>query len=302
MSHLSQEQVTDPHDPLVAKLAERQWAWRLRHRYADAAEGRAAALALVQELLDGSRLLRTPVGFVWLGPDGEHTPVYDVRADDVAHVPALRDLATSLAGARLGTSSWPGEPSREAFVADGSFRLAATTMRLDVTGPVPGEALAERVSLAPMTPVEVEEFLQGAVETYAAEREAAGESRELARKTSSATFDELLPGGRPGPGHALFTLRHEGERAGLVWVTRRWPTQAWVYDVEVVPALRGRGLGAAAMVHAARWTREQGVPWLGLNVFGPNTHARGLYERLGYVVEEEHLDRPPQPPLPPVEE
>ena len=291
MSSLSQEQVTDPADPLVAELAERQYAWRLRHRYADAPEGRAAALAMVQELLDGSRLLRTPVGFLWLGPDGEHTPVYDVGAADVADVPALRDLATSLAGSRLGTSTWPGETSREAFVADGTFRLAATTMRLDVTGPVPGEELADRVEATPMTEVEARAYLAGAVEMYTAERREAGESPELASKTAVATFDELWPGGRLGHGQAIFTLRHQGERAGVVWVSERWPTQAWVYDVEVDPAFRGRGLGAAAMVHAARWTRERGMPWLGLNVFGPNTHARSLYERLGYVVEEEHLDR-----------
>lgn len=134
MIPLDLEQVTDPTDPLVAELAERQFRSRIRYRYVDETAGRAAAADLVAGLLPDSRLVRTQVGFVWLGPDTEHTPVLDVGADDVEDVPALRDLAAELAGAPLGPSVIPGEPVREAFVADGSFRLVATSMRLDMTG------------------------------------------------------------------------------------------------------------------------------------------------------------------------
>lgn len=292
MSPLSQERVTDPADPLVAELAERQFRWRIRFRYADEGAGRAAADDLVARLLPASRLVRTPVGFLWLGPDAEHTPVFDVAADDPANVPALRELATDLAGAPLAASVLPGESAREAFVADHSFRVAATNMRLDVTGDLPGEELADRAQVTPMTDDEVAGYGHGAVATYARSREEAGESPELARSTAEASFAEMLPGGRPGEGQQLFTVTtRAGEPAGILWVCARWPDQGWVYDVEIDPALRGRGLGAAAMVHAARWTRAQGMSWLGLNVFGPNRQARALYERLGYVVEEEHYSR-----------
>lgn len=291
MEPLTPDPVTDPDDPLLAELAERQVRWRLRHRYPDEQAARAAAGRLVGELLPGSRLLRTRVGFVWLGPVGEHTPVYDVRAAEPSDVAALRDLATRVAGAPLATSVFPGEASREAFVDDGTFHPTAATMRLDVTREVPGEQLAGRVEVAPMTPAELATYVDGAVASYAAEREAAGESAALARKTSVASFDELLPGGRPAPGHRLLTVRQHDRQVGVLWVHRRWPTQGWVYDVEVVPEARGRGVGAAAMVHAARWARGEGLRWLGLNVFGHNAHARGIYERLGYVVEEQHLAR-----------
>jgi ribosomal protein S18 acetylase RimI-like enzyme len=285
------EQVIDPRDPLVAELAERQRHHRLQHRYDAAEEAASAALALVEELLPESRLLRTPDGWLWLGPDGEHTPVLDARAVDPGRVGALRDLATSLAGAPLSASVWPGEPTREAFVADGSFGRTATSMRLDLRRALPGDHLADRVEVAPMTAAEAASYAAGAIASYAASREEAGESAALALATSRASFDELLPGGRPGPGQHLMSVRVDGVVAGLVWVGERWPAQAWVYDVEVDPAFRGRAVGAAAMVHAARLARDLGHPWLGLNVFGPNTHARGLYERLGYVVEEEHWAR-----------
>lgn len=284
-------QVTDPLDPLVLELAERQRHHRLQHRYDDADEAAAAALALVQGLLAGSRLLRTADGWLWLGPDGEHTPVLDVRADEPAGVSALRDLATTLAGAPLSASVLPGERTREAFVDDGSFERTATTMRLDLRRPLPGDHLAGRVEVAPMGDAEVAAYAAGAIASYAASREEAGESAALALATSRASFDELLPGGRPGPDQHLLAVRVGGEVAGRVWVCERWPAQAWVYDVEVEPAFRGRGIGAAAMVHGARLARDLGHRWLGLNVFGPNTHARGLYERLGYVVEEEHWAR-----------
>lgn len=289
MRPLSQEHVTDPADPLVAELVERQWQWRIRFRYADEEAGRAAATALVMDLLPDSRLVRTPVGFLWLGPDGEHTPVYDVGADHVGDVPALRDLAAGLAGGPLGPSVIPGEPSREAFVAGEPFRLMATNMRLDVTAPLRGEELAARATVVPMRQDELAAYRTGAVATYARSREEAGESAALARATSEESFSEMLPDGRPAPGQHLFSVREDGVPAGVLWVCERWPAQAFVYDVEVDEAFRGRGLGAAAMVHAALWTRQRGMAWLGLNVFGPNLHARSLYERLGYLVEEEHF-------------
>ena len=289
MGSLIQERVTDPADPLVAELAERQFDWRVRHRYVDERAGRDAARELVEQWLPDSRLIRTPVGFLWLGPEGEHTPVYDVRAGNVDDVPDLRDLAAELATTPLAPSVFPGEPSREAFVADGQFRLMATNMRLHVAAPLPEEKLAERAAVVPMTEDELAAYRDGAVATYARSREEAGESPALARATSEASFAELLPDGRPGEGQHLFTVRTGGERADLLWVCERWPAQAFVYDVEIDEAFRGRGLGAAAMVHAARWTRERGLAWLGLNVFGPNVHARDLYERLGYAVEEEHF-------------
>ncbi len=286
------EQVTDPDHPVVHWLAERQDSFRLRHRHGDPATSRREALALVRERLPGSRLLRVDAGWLWLGPDAERTPVHDAWASAPERVADLRGLATGLAGAPLSASVLPGEPTSEAFVSDGTFERTATTMRLDLHRPLPGEELATRAEVAPMDPAQVAEYAAGAVASYARDREEAGESAGLALATAQASFDELLPGGRPGPSHHLLSVRVGGEVAGLVWVHERWPAQAWVYDVEVDPRFRGRGVGAAAMVHGARLARDLGHRWLGLNVFGANTHARGLYARLGYVVEEEHWSRP----------
>ena len=285
--------VTDTADPLVDELVARQVEHRLRYRYPDRESALAAGRELVQRVWPGSRLWRLSTGgFLWLGADGEHTPVLDVRCDDLADVPAVRDLAASLAGAPLAASTFPGEPTREAFVADGTFRPFAANLRLAVTEDLPGEELADRVELRPMTAAEFEDYRVVLREQYAAEREAAGESREEARRQAEEVDRDLLPEGLASPDQFLFTGRVRGERCGTLWLRARWPTQGYVYDVEVVPEQRGRGLGAALMVRAALWARERGLGWLGLNVFGHNQVARSLYERLGYVVEEEHRARP----------
>jgi hypothetical protein len=57
---------------------------------------------------------------------------------------------------------------------------------------------------------------------------------------------------------------------------------AFLYDIELAPATRGRGLGRATMLAAEDAARELGADRIRLNVFGHNTAARRLYESLGY--------------------
>jgi GNAT superfamily N-acetyltransferase len=282
---------TDVPDWVVDAFVERQLEHRLRFRYADEQAARAATRDLVERLLPDSRVeLLDGDGYLWLGPDGERTPVFDLECA-VEDVPRVRDLATDLAGAPLAASVLPGDPLREAFVDDGTFRRFAANLRLAVTDPLPGEELADRVQLAPMDADEFAAYRVQLKAGYAAEREAAGESRQEARRQAEEVDRDLLPGGLTTEDQFLFTATTEGRRCGVLWLCARWPAQGYVYDVEVEPDLRGRGLGAALMVHAGLWARDRGFPWLGLNVFGHNTRARSLYERLGYTVEEEHLAR-----------
>lgn len=283
--------VTDIEDPLVGVLAERQFRYRVRHRYAADISGRTAARALVESVWSGSRLWRLSTGgLLWLGPDGEHTPVFDVDCD-LALVDEVRELAAAEAGAPLSIGLVPGDPVRRAFAGDGTFRRFSSSLRLRLTDPVPGEELAERLEVVPMTEEEFATYVVRLREEYAAEREAAGESREEARRKAEEVDRDLLPDGLASEGQHLFTAHHDGERCGVLWVCDRWPAQGYVYDVEIEETHRGRGLGAALMVNAALWSRQRGHAWLGLNVFGHNERARSLYEQLGYVVEAEHFSR-----------
>lgn len=61
--------------------------------------------------------------------------------------------------------------------------------------------------------------------------------------------------------------------------------QGYIADVAVSAEAEGKGIGRRLMEQAEVWTKEQGYRLLALDVFAFNTHARSLYQRLGYVEE-----------------
>ncbi|MGW2560680.1 GNAT family N-acetyltransferase [Streptomyces sp. NPDC001514] len=152
-------------------------------------------------------------------------------------------------------------------------------------GPLPG--LPHGVEGRPMTEGEFQEWLTAAVENYTREWVARGVPHDQARAKSEADHRNLLPDGFATRGAWLNVLVADGTVVGHVWVAERevrpGEQGAYVYDVEVAEAHRGRGYGRALMLLAERVAlAEAGVSLLGLHVFAGNTPALGLYESLGY--------------------
>jgi ribosomal protein S18 acetylase RimI-like enzyme len=85
---------------------------------------------------------------------------------------------------------------------------------------------------------------------------------------------------------ALLVDEAAGEVVGLVWVGPAPAGRAgwWIYDIEVVPAHRGRGYGRALLEAAEREAQRRGGDSIGLNVFSGNDVALGMYESSGYQV------------------
>jgi ribosomal protein S18 acetylase RimI-like enzyme len=86
-----------------------------------------------------------------------------------------------------------------------------------------------------------------------------------------------------------------GTGVGIVWIGPRMgapPDRYWVFDVEILPEHRGRGLGRQAMLLAEEAARSLGATELGLNVFGQNAVARSLYESLGYQTTAVQMRKP----------
>jgi ribosomal protein S18 acetylase RimI-like enzyme len=82
-----------------------------------------------------------------------------------------------------------------------------------------------------------------------------------------------------------------GGVVGFVCVWGRVPPQeiddepsdaAYVSDLVVLPAWRGRGVGTALLERAEAHARAQGVASIGIGVMEANARARALYERRGY--------------------
>jgi ribosomal protein S18 acetylase RimI-like enzyme len=99
----------------------------------------------------------------------------------------------------------------------------------------------------------------------------------------------LLPDGLATPGHHLFVVEdaETGAAVGTLWFalgsSSEGTARAWLYEIEIDAAQRGRGYGRAAMHELEARVRALGHDRIELNVFGGNAVARGLYRSLGYV-------------------
>lgn len=94
------------------------------------------------------------VGHVWLTYDDGDAVVRDVRLDDPAHAPVVRELVrTHVAPRAGGLEAWwtTGDASQEAFVDDVRFQVASTNMAFPFGTPQPE---ADGLRLRPMTPAE----------------------------------------------------------------------------------------------------------------------------------------------------
>lgn len=110
-------------------------------------------------------------------------------------------------------------------------------------------------------------------------------------------FADLLPDGRDTPEQHLWTVADAdtGAPVGSLWINvrdRGIGRAAFVYDIEVEEAQRGKGYGRATMVAGEVAARELGATTIGLNVFGFNTTAINLYTSLGYTVSSQTMSKP----------
>jgi ribosomal protein S18 acetylase RimI-like enzyme len=133
--------------------------------------------------------------------------------------------------------------------------------------------------------------------------EAGNWTPEEALSRSEAELDELLPAGLAQPDTLLLTATDaDGVAIGLTWIAlvhpRGAPDTAWIFDIEVFPEHRSRGLGRALLAAAEREVARRGVGNLGLNVFGSNEPARRLYESAGYTVVTQQMHKRLGPPAP----
>ncbi len=138
-----------------------------------------------------------------------------------------------------------------------------------------------------MTRAEFDEYRRRSARKYADEHVRAGTwSAEGAEQRAEKETDELLPQGLHTPEMVLLVAEAAGAAVGLVWVGPAPENRAgwWIYDIEVVEDRRGRGYGRALLDAAEGEVLARGGDSVGLNVFGGNAVARGLYESAGYEV------------------
>jgi ribosomal protein S18 acetylase RimI-like enzyme len=153
------------------------------------------------------------------------------------------------------------------------------------------------LTLRPMTRAEWDEWMPRQLAGYARHIADSGAMpQEDAWAKARADTARSFHAGFVTPGQLVFRLLAGNEPAGWLWLSVPGPDpdrlMAWVYNIEVDPAFRGRGYGRAAMILAEDEARARGMTSLGLNVHGHNTVARSLYDSLGYDVTALQMRKP----------
>ncbi|MGI5483789.1 GNAT family N-acetyltransferase [Streptomyces lavendofoliae] len=168
------------------------------------------------------------------------------------------------------------------------------TMAKDLAGPPPGPP--ERIEVRPMTEAEFERWAVRSAERFARGWAEHGVPEDRARAKAEASRRRHLPDGLATEGAAVHVAALDGVPVGHLWTGRAESPAgaegAFVYDIEVADALRGRGYGRALMLFAERLALEAGERRIGLHVFVDNTRALRLYESLGYRSTHVHCFKP----------
>jgi ribosomal protein S18 acetylase RimI-like enzyme len=147
-----------------------------------------------------------------------------------------------------------------------------------------------------MTRGEFDAWLPRQVAAYAALIASSGAmpkqaALEKARRDTVRHFSR----GFTTPGQLVFRIMAGDTAVGWLWLGVPGPDpdplMAWVFDIEIDAAFRGRGYGRATMRLAEQEARVRGMTSLGLNVHGQNTVARSLYDSLGYAVTAQQMKK-----------
>ncbi|MET7666858.1 GNAT family N-acetyltransferase [Micromonospora luteifusca] len=149
------------------------------------------------------------------------------------------------------------------------------------------------LTLTPMTEQELARLLVSLEEGYAEDLVVhRGFTPEAARERSASQIRESLPAGAATEGALLRVGRVGDTEVGWIWVTlptAAAPRQAWIHNIEVHPEHRGRGYARRMIQLIEAELAQREVPELGLNVFGTNTVAIGLYRSLGFEVTSQQM-------------
>ncbi|AMM21408.1 hypothetical protein AX769_16325 [Frondihabitans sp. PAMC 28766] len=157
-------------------------------------------------------------------------------------------------------------------------------------------SIAEPARTRPLTDDEFAAWRDAQLADYAESLErSSGISPESARARSEKEFFGALPDGlQTARMHVLAVLDAAGEKAGVLWVGPHpsFDGSGYVYDIVIEQDHRGAGLGRATMLAAEEVSKAEGWSKIGLNVFGDNEVARGLYDSLGYAVASTRMIKP----------
>jgi GNAT superfamily N-acetyltransferase len=146
-----------------------------------------------------------------------------------------------------------------------------------------------------MTEAEFDSFMEISMQDQAQGQVRAGRMpAERADDIIQEQRDFLLPEGLATPNHFFFSIEDEGSgtQVGGLWYTiDEEKRRLFVMDVQVKPEHRRRGYGTQAFRLMEKQARKRGITTIALHVFRHNHSARAMYEKLGYVGQDEMMSK-----------
>ena len=152
--------------------------------------------------------------------------------------------------------------------------------------------------LRPLRDDELPAYIEQGRAAYARDLESqAGATAEGAAIKAEADWSRLFPDGVVSSGNELLALEdvESGERVGDIWLAERendfGERTAFLYNIQILPEVRGQGFGRQAMELFEGEARSRGLAQANLMVFGGNDVARSLYRKLGYAERAVFMSR-----------
>lgn len=135
------------------------------------------------------------------------------------------------------------------------------------------------------------------VASYAADMVRLGRWQPASAEQQAADlFARLVPDGRSTPGHEFRSIVNAaGETVGALWFAAEDEIgrgTAFIWDIAIDPAFRGRRYGRAAMEALEPLARSLGYDAIRLHVFADNAIARNLYGSIGYTETDITMVKP----------
>lgn len=268
------------------RIAAAQERLRRRRRHAEQTDSPAIAVASGEiwtlEGIDGGENL-----VLWVRHEGSRTHLADLLAPGLDADEIWRQvhaLAVAQGWSRVSFSAYRGDEVAARLAEASGAQRVATKMQQETEG-VP---LPQGIATTPMSESEYAAYAARSDRSYAEELLASGAVADLgeALAEAAAAMSRLMPQGLQTPDQHLWTVRDpDDETVGVLWVHLQ-PERAFIYDIEMRDAVRGRGYGTQALRAAAAHARDAGRRLIALNVFGHNDGARRLYAREGYIATE----------------
>lgn len=141
------------------------------------------------------------------------------------------------------------------------------------------------VTLRPMTQAEFDAFDGSMWDDYEQDIvRNSGMSIEEVHSDAMKQRAELLPDGLQTEGQRFWIVENaEHQRVGVLWVQlRNVKHEAFIYNIVMEPAERGKGYGRQTLEALETEVRPLGITTIGLSVFGDNAVAMKLYQQMGY--------------------